>query len=204
MNRTFLATSTVILLGFASIASAQEQHPATPVGQTAQSQTTRSQVKQYEQSTGQTFFEAAPRLVRAATSQPTRYLPSTYEFTLTVPPNAGQPLKAVKISQAQNQEVIDFDVKKSKAFLGEKFGSGPEIPLASTGGSQPSNSEEVTIVFDQPVQAGSTVTVALDTNRNPRFSGVYQFGVTAYPDGENGRGQFLGYQRVTIYDSGPD
>ena len=150
---------------------------------------------------GQSFFSHPPQLTRAAATQTGEGISSTYEFTLTVPQNAGQPLKAVKIAQAENLETVSFDVSHSKAFIGERLIASAEIRLASVGGEQPSNPGEVTIVFDQPVQPGSTVTVALAAQRNPNRGGVYLFGVTAYPVGENGLGQFLGYGRINFYDN---
>lgn len=159
------------------------------------------QTTQAKLSNGQTYFSAAPRLIRSATSQKTAYTPSTYEFTLSVPVDAGQPLKAITIAQAENVETIQFDVPNSKAFAGDHYAAGPVIPLASIGGSQPVNSKAVTIVFDQPVQPGSTVTVALEAKANPSFSGIYEFGVTAFPEGENGTGLFLGFGRLSFYSN---
>jgi hypothetical protein len=149
---------------------------------------------------GQTFFNHPPHLDRAAAFPNTGYVSSTYEFTLTIPEDAGQPLKAVTIMQLTNVETVEFDVVRSKAFIGRRA-MGSEIQLASVGGHQPSNPGEATIVFDQPVQPGSTVTIALAARRNPIWNGVYLFGVTAYPDGENGLGQFLGYGRLSFYGS---
>jgi hypothetical protein len=157
------------------------------------------QIAQAELSDRQPFFAHPPRLIRAAASQTAGYTPSTYEFTLTVPQNAGQPLKAVTIAQVENLETIQFDTNRSRAFAGQRFAVGSEIPLASVGGPQPSNPGEVTVVFDQPVQPGSTVTVALETQSNPGWGGVYLFGITAFPGTENGLGQFLGYGRINFY-----
>ncbi|HEY9294790.1 MAG TPA: DUF2808 domain-containing protein [Phormidium sp.] len=42
--------------------------------------------------------------------------------------------------------------------------------------------------------------MALDPVRNPCFSGVYLFGVTAFPQGEKAHGQFLGFGRFHFYD----
>jgi hypothetical protein len=147
----------------------------------------------------QTFFSHPPQLIRAAATQTGVYSPSTYEFTLTIPQNAGQPLKAVTIAQVENLETVKFDVSDSKAFLGERLTASSKVPLASIGGSQPTKAGEVTIVFDQPVQPGSTVTVTLAAEQNPSGSNVYLFGVTAYPVGENSLGQFLGYGRIDFY-----
>jgi hypothetical protein len=54
-------------------------------------------------------------------------------------------------------------------------------------------------VFDQPVMPGNTVTVMIPTSANPSFGGVYEFGVTAYPEGDNPLGQFLGLRRINLY-----
>jgi Protein of unknown function (DUF2808) len=150
---------------------------------------------------GQSSFSNPPELTRAAATETGASMSSTYEFTLTVPQDAGQPLKAVKIVQAKNVETVKFDVSHSKAFMGERLTASSEIGLASIGGEQPSNPGEATIAFDQPVQPGSTVTVALAAQRNPRRGGVYLFGVTAYPVGENGLGQFLGFGRINFDDN---
>jgi hypothetical protein len=151
--------------------------------------------------TGKTFFDNPPQLIRAAAIPIDRIAPATYEFTLMVPENAGQPLKAVTIAQTKNLETVRFNASNSKAFLGKRFTGGTNIRLASVGGGQPPNPNEVTIVFDQPVKPGSTVTVALAAERNPSRGGVYEFGVTAYPAGENGMSQFLGYGRINFDDS---
>jgi len=149
-------------------------------------------------SNGQTFFDHPPSLIRSAALQKAAYAPSTYEFTLTVPANAGQALKAVRIVQAENVDTVHFNLSQSKAFDGKRVAAGSEIPLASVGGEQPVNPGDVTIVFDQPVQPGSTVAVALDVKANPAAGGVYEFGVTAFPAGEKGEGMFLGYRRINF------
>jgi hypothetical protein len=148
---------------------------------------------------GQTFFSHSPMLIRVASSQMGPNIPSTYKFTLTVPPNAGQPLKAVTITQAENAETIKFDIRNSKAYIGRQLTADSEVRLASVNGDQPAKPGEAAIVFDQPVLPGNTVTIALAAQKNPVGRGIYLFGVTAYPDGENGLGQFLGYGRIDFY-----
>ena len=148
---------------------------------------------------GQTFFNHSPMLIRVASSQMGANIPSTYKFTLTVPPDAGQPLKAVTVTQAENAETIKFDIRNSKAYIGRQLTADSEIRLASGGGDQSAKPGEAAIVFDQPVLPGNTVTIALSAQKNPVGGGIYLFGVTAYPDGENGLGQFLGYGRIDFY-----
>lgn len=193
-----LRVSTHPTLSELNVAPAQQTQTAPP--QVTSVPVAKPPSRPVQLSSGQTFFAHPPSLGRVAASQSSRNAPSTYEFTLTVPPDAGQPLKAVTIAQDTNLETINFDVSQSKAFAGGRYAAGPELPLASVGGAQPAPGE-VTIVFDQPVQPGSTVTVAIATNANPSFGGTYEFGVTAYPEGDNGRGQFLGYRRLNFYSN---
>jgi len=142
--------------------------------------------------TGQ--FEHAPRLVSATTTQRASFVSQgTYDFTLTVPENAGAPLQAVTISQAANPHTIEFAVNHSRAIA-----SGTTVPLSSIGGG---NSNDVTIVFEHPVQPGSTVTISLPANRAPGIEGIYRFGVTAYPVGDETNGLFLGYGRVDLFNN---
>lgn len=151
---------------------------------------------------GQTFFDYPPRLLRATTSSVATCMSgATYYFTLSVPEHAGEPLQAVTVTQRENRDTVIFQPSESRAFAGNRSRRGPALSLASIGGSQPSNSQEETVVFDPPVPPGSTVTIALKPKRNPDWGGVYLFGVTAYPAGENSSGQFLGYGRLTFYDN---
>jgi hypothetical protein len=148
------------------------------------------------------FFDHAPRLIRTAASFQDVYTPSTYQFTIKVPEDAGANLQAVRIVQDnRNLGAVNFDISQSSAFLGETFAGGPAVSLASIGGTQPTDSNEVTVAFNPPIAPGQTVTVALQADRNPWQGGVYLFGVTAYPIGENSPGLFLGYGRINIYDN---
>jgi hypothetical protein len=147
---------------------------------------------------GETAFNSPPVLVNASPSFNQRSVASTYYFTITVPENAGEPLQALRIQQVENAEVIDFVVQESRAFHGTQRALGAAIPLASVGGEAPAPGE-ATLVFDQPVAPGSTITIALHAKRNPTYGGVYLFGVTAFPKGERGRGQFLGVSRLHFY-----
>lgn len=151
-------------------------------------------------SDGRTFFDHPPSLIRATTSNPATRFSSTYEFTLTIPASAGASLQAVTISQESVADTVRFDVGRTVAFAGNRYGVGDRLPLASTGGCESRNHKQTTIVFNPPVQPGTTVTIALEASRNPDTSGIYLFGVTAYPAGERGNGLFLGYGRLTFHD----
>lgn len=148
----------------------------------------------------QSSFLHLPALVRAHALHNSSSSPSIYEFTISVPADAGAPLKAITITQDKNLETVRFNAMGHKAFAGNRYAAGMEIPLASMGG--PEVPGTAMVVFEQPVQPGSTVTVAVDSKANPSWGGVYEFGVTAYPAGDNGQGQFLGYGRINFYGGG--
>ncbi|MDZ8054761.1 MAG: DUF2808 domain-containing protein [Aulosira sp. ZfuVER01] len=150
-------------------------------------------------SNGQIAFNNPPRLIRSATSSSSSNLRGAYQFTITIPQDAGEPLQAVSIVQRPNVETIAFEVSQHRAFKGNSFAGGSALHLSSVGGNEVSQSNQQTIVFDPPVVPGSTVTVEIVSKGNPRFGGVYLFGVTAYPAGENSIGQFLGYGRLHFY-----
>ncbi|MBD2020839.1 DUF2808 domain-containing protein [Leptolyngbya sp. FACHB-36] len=142
-----------------------------------------------------TFFDRVPRLVRTATDNLQTYIAgATYEFTLSVPADAGAPLEAVTIAP---DAATEFDVSRSVAYVN----GSRSATLASVGGPQSTNSNAATIVFDPPIQPGQTVTISLKAQRNPDREGTRLFGITAYPAGENGVGQFLGFGRLTFYSN---
>lgn len=150
---------------------------------------------------GRTAFVKSPVLIRTATSRGTTSSPSRYHFTIEVPEDAGEPLKAVTISPKDNAQNIDFNLTDSNAFAGDSFAGGKSLSLANIGGSQIDGSQDVTFVFDEPVQPGNTVTISLEARQNPRSSGVYLFGVTAFPEGENSPGLYLGSGRLHFFQN---
>jgi len=143
-------------------------------------------------------FKQAPRLVRVAASRLNTNAPATYQFTIEIPAGAEQPMQAVAIHQEPNVEEIKFDLNQSEAFVGDSFAGGPLVELSSIGGEA---SDQVVIVFDEPVQPGSTITVSLQAKQNPHYGGAYQFRVIAFPIGENSNGLDLG-SRSIIFNSG--
>lgn len=145
-------------------------------------------------------FDRAPNLVEATTLTSGSSEQGTYHFVIEVPADAGEALEAVVITPRDRAEHINFDLDATTARQGTAYAGGQALPLASIGGSL-GNSEEILVVFEQPVQPGETVTVSLETDQNP-FGGVYLFGITGFPQGENSLGQFLGYGRLHI--SGAD
>jgi hypothetical protein len=156
-----------------------------------------------EMGNGRSVFIHSPHLSRSAVSTSAIHARATYEFTVQVPANAGAPLQALRIVQEPNLETIPFDLTQNRAFEGDSFAGGPNLPLAAIGGAMPpSQANEITVVFDPPVAPGKTVTVTLESPRTPALSNVYLFGVTAYPTGYNSPGLFLGYGRINSQNNG--
>ncbi|MCY7276124.1 MAG: DUF2808 domain-containing protein [Phormidesmis sp. CAN_BIN44] len=147
---------------------------------------------------GRSYFDHAPRLIRTAASFADAYTPSSYEFTVRVPEDAGASLQAIKLVQEKNTETLSLNVGQSYAFLGDSYAGGAAVSLASIGGE--ATPGEATFVFDPPIVPGQTVTIALNVVRNPALGGVYQYGVTAYPSGDNRSGLFLGVGRFNLYN----
>lgn len=154
-------------------------------------------VNAFESGNDSKVFINSPRLIRTATTNAAPNNPAKYHFTIKVPENAGESLKAVNISQKINLEKIEFDVNKSSAFLGDSFAGGETVNLIDSNNNLAQDSE-VTVVFDKPIEPGNTVTIALKATRNPFFGSIYQFGVTAFPEGENSAGLYLGSGRLRL------
>ncbi|NET35121.1 MAG: DUF2808 domain-containing protein [Cyanothece sp. SIO1E1] len=113
--------------------------------------------------------------------------------------DAGEPLEAVTIKQQENAQTVEFQANENEAFISDSFAGSPVLPLAAIGGvaAEPG---EMTVVFEPPILPGNTVTVSVTPEQNPSVGGTYLFGITAYPAGLNSTGQFIGYDRLDIYD----
>jgi hypothetical protein len=145
-------------------------------------------------------FDQAPRLIRSAASARSPNSAAQYQFTIEVPANAGEPLEAIRVTPHDHVEDIALDHSDSMAFAGDSFAGGPELPLSDIGGPTDVPGGAL-FVFDPPVLPGNTVTVEIEAQKNPTQGGIYQYGVTAYPAGENGVGLFLGYGRLHLHDN---
>ncbi|MGF1478505.1 MAG: DUF2808 domain-containing protein [Cyanophyceae cyanobacterium] len=184
-SKRFLQVSMIGALLFGSII------PATLVSSSA---------KAIEGRSGRSTFVRAPRLVDANASHIAPSASSTYHFQIQVPENAGAPLEALTINQQENVEEISFNPSESSATATDQFNISRSLAVSSIGGMEPDDNE-VTVVFDEPVEPGNTVTVSVKARKNPHFGGVYQFGVTAFPVGEQSTGLYLGSARINFTGS---
>ncbi len=152
---------------------------------------------------GTVYFAEPPRLVKAATTYNEVYLwGATYYFTVSLPENAGEPLQKLTINQHEGVDHIHFDLKNSFAFEGTRSHKEQKIELKNVVSDR--KTRTVSLTFDPPVSPGQTITIGLKPWQNPTTSGVYLFGVTAFPRGEKSHGQFLGFGRLHFYSHGND
>ena len=138
------------------------------------------------------FFLRSPRLVRSATTFRGPRAIASYLFAIEIPQNAGNNLQAVVISQQKNLEEVRFLPDRTRAFIGDT--NGEEIAI-DTVVEQDSNQNGVRVVFKEPVKPGQKVTLAIG-GRNPLYGGIYQFGITVYPQGDNPKSLYLGTGRI--------
>ncbi|BAY21879.1 hypothetical protein NIES2100_16370 [Calothrix sp. NIES-2100] len=150
---------------------------------------------------GTVYFASPPRLVGAATTYNEVYVwGATYYFTLSLPENAGEALQKVTINQHEGVDYIRFNLKDSFAFEGTSSHEGQKLGFKDANSER--KSQTISLTFDPPISPGKTITIALQPQQNPTVSGVYLFGVTAFPAGEKSHGQFLGYGRLQFYNHG--
>lgn len=150
---------------------------------------------------GTVYFVQPPDLVDAITTfKGVNTWGATYYFTINVPAKAGEPLQRVTITQREGVDNIRYDLEDSRAFVGTPNRKRERLTLGEV--TRDRQTRTVTVNFNPPVAPGQTFTIGLRPLRNPRFSGVYLFGVTAFPVGEKSHGQFLGYGRFHFYGGG--
>jgi len=159
-------------------------------------------------SDGTVHFENPPRLVDSSIRQQTVADSNVkYFFHLTVPSDAGEPLQQVEIVQQNGTSFtreVEFEPEESVAFVGHGVRGDRSTAFGIGTATYDDETQTLALTFDPPIPPGTDVTIRLNAERNPRRSGVYLFGVTAYPQGAVSRGQFLGFGRFHIYDNGSD
>lgn len=147
-----------------------------------------------------TTFERSPRLIEGVTTfNEVRVWGAKYYFTVELPENAGKPLGKIEIQQREGSDDIDFYSDRTAAFVGTHTEKGEEIPIEST--TWDDGDRTISIIFARPIEPGTTVTVGLYPKRNPDYGGVYLFGVTVFPAGDNPQSLYLGVGRLQFYDN---
>lgn len=148
---------------------------------------------------GTVEFSYPPRLID---SYPTRNLAGdssvTYYLTIDFPAAAQEPMDRVVISLDEGRDPI-FRYRLEATEVWQTVGDERRaVPLGEL--TQDRETQALTLNFDPPLSPGGTVTLALRPVRNPRFAGVYLFGATAFPVGEQVRPTFMGFARLSFYE----
>lgn len=153
---------------------------------------------------GTVRFNNPPRLEDSVTTYNATYVwNATYYFTLRLLEEAGEPLQRIEISLREGTDNrMRFEQDETRAFLGTRQNRGERVPIAETRLDE--DTQTVSVTFAEPIPPGETVTVGLRPVRTPRYSGIYLFGVTAFPAGEKIDGQFLGFARFHFDRDGGD
>jgi len=121
---------------------------------------------------------------------------ATYYFTIHLPKKAGTTLQQITINQPEGAEYIRFNLNESVAFKGTRSQQGEKLELKNI--SSDEKNQKVSFTFEPPVSPGNEITIVLKAVQNPQKSGVYSFGVTAFPMGETVNGQFLGFGKFNF------
>lgn len=145
-----------------------------------------------------THFIGVPRLVSTRTTQDqARTWGGRYYFTVSVPEDASEPLGQLLIQQEEGSDRLGrFDLDETIAFQAGDRRTQFAIESVALNRSERS----ISVVFEPGIEPGQTVQLGLKPLRTPS-SGIYLFGVTAFPEGESPNGQFLGYGRLHFYDN---
>ncbi len=146
---------------------------------------------------GTVSFVEQPTIVDVSTTQSTaRAWAATYYFSLALPQGATEPLQRVQIDQNQRFDLVEYRLRETKAFVGTRSRRGD--PLVISDQVFDPKTGRLTVVFDPPIPPGTVFTIALRPVQNPT-DGVYLFGVTAFPAGEQVDAHFMGFGRLHFY-----
>ncbi len=141
------------------------------------------------------YFSRSPRLINVMTTyRGARVGRPRYYYTIDLPVGVGQPLKKITINQRQGFDEIDYYPQDTIAFQGTPHHRENSLNIEST--TWDKQTETMTIIFDPPVSPGTRFTVGLKAKKNPAYGGIYLFGVTAFPAGNNPRELYLGAGRL--------
>lgn len=153
---------------------------------------------------GKTYFVQLPMLMGAETTRNSIYVSgATYYFDIALPANMGEPLQKIEISQAEGFETIDFIGDRTVTYLQTDTSRIEVRSKTEITRKEGSDRPTISVSFDAPIPADSQgkLTIGLRPVHNPRYDGVYLFGVTASPQGDRPNSQFLGYGRLSFYSS---
>lgn len=154
---------------------------------------------------GKNYFVNLPTFLEAESTVNYVYSRNaTYYFGIALPQNMGANLQKVEIVQTEGFETLDFRIDETIAYFQPE--SGDRVAIAGKAEIEQNQNQQkkIVVTFDPPIPAAAAqnrkLIIGLRPVRNPRYDGVYLFGVSASPDGDRPNTQFLGYGRLNFYD----
>ncbi len=148
---------------------------------------------------GALYFTQVPQLVGIKTFEKgTGSLIATYYLTVTVPEQAGVALQRLTLRQSNGTSPIRFIADQTQAYQAQNRQERVGVKLTG----QDFTTRTTAISFEPAIAPGQTITIMLRPTMNPAVAGTYQFGVTAFPEGEQTKGQFLGVARLQFHNRG--
>ncbi|WP_308254611.1 DUF2808 domain-containing protein [Geminocystis sp. GBBB08] len=137
------------------------------------------------------FFRASPRLTRSVATFTLPDVVSTYIFEIEIPENVGNNVQKIVINQQKNFETITFFPDDTRVFILTQ--NKQSLDVNSTL-NVTNDKNEIIINLLQPAKPGEKLRLTIRA-RNPLYGGIYQFGVTIYPEGNNPQSLYLGIGR---------
>ncbi len=149
---------------------------------------------------GRTAFSGdSPRLESVTTTvNDTSARSARYYVTLTLPAGSEEPLQQVAIAQRRGEQAIEFDLADTIAFVGTRAQRGRALAIADL--TYDTDRATLRLQFVEPIAPGTTFSLGLWPRRNPRWGGVYSFGVTVFPAGDQPQPLYLGSGRLQFYE----
>ncbi|MGA7952103.1 MAG: DUF2808 domain-containing protein [Gloeobacterales cyanobacterium] len=149
-------------------------------------------------------FETALKLTGAyAINDTVQYAPTSYQFTIQIPPTAKQLLAQLTIDIPDDNffgielpelnKILVFNPKDPESLLPHY--SARNIPTRIT-----LKNRTVVFDFESPLSPGQSITIEFTRMRNPEQGGTYLLGINALPFGEDMVKQFVGYGRLVFRD----
>jgi len=147
---------------------------------------------------GTTQFVDLPRLIKTHSSQTDIYAYNARHYlTLTLPEGATESLGAVVVQQREGSDRNwRYDLDRLRVFSDLDRNRVQRWPMTPRFDR---DTHTLTLTFDPPIPPGTTFTLALTPRHNPASEGIYLWGVTAFPAGDQPVGRFLGYGRFQFY-----
>jgi hypothetical protein len=146
---------------------------------------------------GTIYFSETPELVD--------YESDSYsvELSVVVPQEEEVPLQALIINQEQNPVDLDLNTSQIDVVRGRSYDPEAETIPTQIKSMQVNNRQRIMLVFEEPVEPGTAVSVSMRPAISQELKNRYLFGVSALPEGDQPKEYFLGFARAQFPRTSP-